>query len=127
MEYERHRSIFCKESLKFLVIKAIWMIFTWTKSHKVYHINDPKLKFRKMLSDYRNSRERLQSRHVSGASNNCVRVSAFVVACPRENSYSFHAMANRFIYGEPLRHCMLAGYDYINFVYALKAFIHNSQ
>jgi hypothetical protein len=55
-----------------------------------------------MLAQNRNSGERLQRRHVAGASHHYVRLGVLVIACPLPDADAFCAMRGGGVHGQPL-------------------------
>src|SRR5882672_358048 len=97
------------------------------QSHKIYDIDDPDFQLWKVITQDFYRRKRFQSRHVTGAGHNDVRLATFVVAGPTPNADSRRAMFDGGVHIQPLRRGLFARNNDVDIVAAPQAMIGDRQ
>ena len=118
MEGEDDMLVLCKKGIKIRIAETMRMFTVRLECHKIYHIDYPDFKFRKVLTQEFDSSQCFQGWHVTATSHNHIRVTTFVVTCPFPYTEPRSAMFNSRIDVHPLQLRLFTCDDDINIVTA---------
>ena len=120
---EDHRLVLGEDLVELRVAQPMWVLGRRLEAHEVDHVDHAHHKLRKVPADQVRGGQRLQRRHVAGAGQDHVGITAFVGAHPVPDAETSGAMRNRIVHGQVVERGLLAGDDHVDIVAAAQAVI----
>ena len=116
VECEDYRLVLGEQCVEVSIRKTVRMLGLRLELEQVNNVDESDLDLRQVLTHDGNSSESLESRGITAASENNVRLFALVVGSPLPDAYTLCAVLNSLLHGEPLGTGMLGSYHNVYIV-----------